>query len=77
MGCSGRPEFELTNPLDCIDYYVLSIEAWMRTTNYNLDEKFYLLGYKFGAYISIFYAIKFSTNLLGVILLSPIGVMSK
>jgi len=31
MGGSGRPPFNHTSSRDCIEYFIGSIEAWMRT----------------------------------------------
>ena len=52
MGASGRPKFELKTAQQCIDYYHLSIEAWMKTVNYK-DEDYILLGHSLGGYLSI------------------------
>ena len=35
MGASGRPPFELSTAQECIDFFVLSIRAWMETVGYH------------------------------------------
>ena len=56
MGCSGRPNFELKTAQQCIDYFILSIEAWVQATKYN-EEPFYILGHSLGGYLSVLYSI--------------------
>jgi cardiolipin-specific phospholipase len=73
LGCSGRPPFNLKNSLDCIDYYLYSIEAWMKTSNYN-SEEFCLMGHSLGGYLSTMYALKYPRNVKKLILFSPVGV---
>ena len=37
LGASGRPPFDLRNSQDCIDYYMYSIESWMKTVDYKSE----------------------------------------
>lgn len=59
MGLSGRPKFTLTRPKDFIDYFILSIEAWIKETGYtNNGEKYILAGHSIGGYVCANYALK-------------------
>ena len=55
QGASGRPDFSIKkSAADCIDYFLLSIEAWMRTTKYRRggkESEYILLGHSLGGYI--------------------------
>ena len=73
LGCSGRPPFDLKNSLDCIDYFLYSIEAWMKTTGYK-SEEFYLMGHSLGGYLSAMYALKFPKKMIKLLLFSPVGI---
>jgi pimeloyl-ACP methyl ester carboxylesterase len=56
QGFSGRPNFTLTNCQDCIDYFLLSLRAWMKTSKYD-SEPFIMSGHSMGGYLSTLYAI--------------------
>ena len=73
LGSSGRPPFALENSQDCIDYYLYSIEAWMKTVNYK-SEEFFLMGHSLGGYISIMYSLRYPVSIKKLILCSPVGV---
>jgi cardiolipin-specific phospholipase len=74
MGASGRPQtFLPENCEECLDYFLLSMRAWMEQTNYD-DEEYFLLGHSLGGHLSILYAILYPTNLRKLILASPVGV---
>ena len=77
QGASGRPAFDLSSPHQCIDYFVLSIEAWMKASNYRVDDEYILLGHGLGGYVAAQYALKFPTKLTKLVLLSPVGLPSK
>ena len=60
MGASGRPPFNLTSGRDSIEYFIHSIEAWVRATKYRDDcDEFYLLGHSLGGNISVHYALRY------------------
>jgi cardiolipin-specific phospholipase len=73
LGCSGRPPFDLKNSQDCIDYYLYSIEAWMKTVNYK-SEEYILMGHSLGGYLSIMFSLRYPANIKKLILFSPVGV---
>lgn len=54
---SGRPPFLAKNAPECIDFFQMSLDAWVTATNYD-SEKFYILGHNFGGYIAAEYALK-------------------
>jgi cardiolipin-specific phospholipase len=58
MGASGKPTFNLETSQECIDYFVESIEAWMKISGYR-NEEYTLLGHSFGGYMATHYAIKY------------------
>lgn len=72
MGASGRPHFKLRTARDCIEFFIHSIEAWMRTVK--LDEQFILIGHSLGAYISVEFSLRYSHRVNKLILLSPAGI---
>ena len=60
MGASGRPTFNLNTGRDSIEYFIHSIEGWIRSTKYRDDcEDFYLLGHSLGGNISVHYALRY------------------
>lgn len=83
MGCSGRPPFStkvVDTPRLAIDYFIVSLEAWMATSGYKTrvgkDRGFSIVGHSLGGYIGAHYAVSdycqgFVKNLL---LLSPGGL---
>lgn len=73
LGASGRPPFDLKNSLDCIDYYMYSIEAWMKTVGYKTEE-YFLMGHSLGGYLSTLYSLKYPKKIKKLILFSPVGV---
>jgi cardiolipin-specific phospholipase len=56
MGCSGRPPYSLTTAQESIDFFLLSIEAWMQAVSYKTSE-YILLGHSLGGYLAANYAI--------------------
>lgn len=64
MGCSGRPEFS-TKIVDdsekVINYFIVSIEAWMIASEYKdkvgTDRGFVLVGHSLGGYLSVHYTL--------------------
>jgi pimeloyl-ACP methyl ester carboxylesterase len=77
MAGSGRPPFSLTSAPDCIDFFVFSIEAWMKATRYNESENYYLLGPSLGGYLCACYALRYPEKITKLILMSPVGVPHK
>ena len=76
QGCSGTPPFGLAQSEESVDYFMLSIEAWMQTVDYR-STPYILLAYSFGAYLSSFYATRYPEKIDKVIMLSPLGLVSK
>ena len=58
---------------------VCSDEAWMRTSKYREgpNSDFILLGHSLGAYLSVLFALKFPAKIKKLILMSPIGLLTK
>ena len=75
LGLSGKPEeFNLTDPTECVNYYLGAIEAWIRTTGYREEGEFYLCGHSLGGHIITHFAMKYPTNIAKILLFSPVGV---
>lgn len=85
LGGSGRPPYKLRTSRDSNQFYVLSIEAWMRVQediqlvrNGKLTdghkEKMIVLGHSLGGYLSILYAHRFPERVEQLLLLSAVGV---
>lgn len=72
MGASGRPMFKLRTARDCIEYFIHSIEAWMRETN--LDEPVVIVAHSLGANISTEFSLRYAHRVSKLILLSPAGI---
>lgn len=72
MGASGRPPFKLRTSRDCEEYFIHSIEAWMRNQKFN--EKFVLIGHSLGGYISTQFSLRYPNRVSHLILLSPVGI---
>ena len=76
MGCSGRPPFALDTAAESIDYFLLSIEAWMQTAAYKTEE-YVLLGHSLGGYLSANFAIRYPQKLAKLLLVSAVGIQPK
>ena len=61
LGASGRPEYNLKTPQECLDYYLYSTEAWMLASKYREGPApdYILLGHSLGGYIAGHFALKF------------------
>ena len=70
MGLSSRPNFDCTTTKETIDYFIDSIEKWRIGVGL---EKFILAGHSFGGYMSCQYAVKYSSYVTKLILISPLG----
>jgi pimeloyl-ACP methyl ester carboxylesterase len=77
MGFSGRPVFSLETAQDCINYFVLSIEAWMRETKYKEKGEYILLGHSLGGYLAINFCLQYPEKIKQLVLVSPVGVPSR
>ena len=69
FGKSSRPQFP-TDPEDCEQFFVESIEAWRKQKNL---DKMVLLGHSFGGYQAACYAIKYPQHVHHLILADPWG----
>ena len=56
FGLSSRPEFDLTDPQEIIDYFTDSIDKWRQEIGLKF---FHLGGHSFGGYLAGNYALKF------------------
>lgn len=82
MGCSGRPTYStnvVSTPQIAIDYFIISIEAWMIKSNYKKlvgTKGCTIVGHSFGAYITSWFAVsQYAQEFLnGIVLLSPAGL---
>ena len=74
FGLSSRPAFNLTNPIQIIDFFVESIEAWRREMGIT---KFVLGGHSFGGYLASNYALKYEHHLTTLLLFSPAGASKR
>lgn len=82
MGCSGRPTYStnvVSTPQIAIDYFIISLEAWMIKSNYKKlvgTKGCTIIGHSFGAYITAWYAVsEYAQGFLnGIVLLSPAGL---
>ena len=73
MGVSGRPKFILKDCQDSIDYFMLSMRAWMETTSYH-GEPYYVCGHSLGGYLMSLYSLTYPENIQKLILMSPVGL---
>ena len=79
MGCSGRPEYSsdrVNTPELAIEYFMIVIEAWIKTTGYRdkCGQSYILTGHSLGGYLSTHYAIKYPLKIEKLCLLSTVGV---
>ena len=76
QGASGRPELEentLTNYDDTIDYIVGKLSRFVEV-NDHLPESFYIVGHSMGSIVSSHFTFKNPNKVLGLVLLSPVGI---
>lgn len=71
FGRSSRPHFDLTNCLSAETKFVEAIEDWRMAMD--LNEKFFLIGHGFGAYLATLYTIRYGQFIQKLILLDPWG----
>jgi len=71
MGLSSRPKFEIYNTEECIAFFVDSIEEWRKALK--LDQ-ITLCGHSLGGYLSVNYALKYSSVIKRLVLMSPAGI---
>ena len=72
MGASGRPPFNLKTSRDSIEYFIHSIEAWVRSQK--IKEKFVIIAHSYGGYISSEFSLRYPNRVSKLILLSPAGI---
>lgn len=77
MGASGRPTFTLTKAEQCIEFFMISFEAWMQATKYKAEGDFILAGHSLGGYLSTQYVLKHPENITKLILISSVGIQKK
>ncbi len=75
FGRSSRPTFDQTNCLNAEIKFVESIEDWRIAVD--LNEKFFLVGHGFGAYLATLYTIRYGKFIEKLILLDPWGFNPK
>ena len=73
MGSSGRPAFNLATARESIEFYIGSLEAWMKTS-LEQNEKVYILGHSLSGFMLVHFAIRHPERVSGLILASPAGV---
>jgi len=74
FGRSSRPRFTGRDPAAAIRWWVDSLEAWRVAMKI---ERMVLLGHSLGGYVAGHYGLLHPTNLAGLILLSPFGVLPR
>jgi len=72
MGLSSRPKFEIYNTEECIAFFVDSIEEWRKALK--LDQ-ITLCGHSLGGYLSVNYALKYTSFISRLVLMSPAGII--
>lgn len=72
MGASGRPPFCHRTSRDSIQYFIHSIEAWIR--HQNIKEKLIIIAHSYGGYISTEFSLRYPNRVSKLILLSPAGI---
>ena len=72
MGASSRPEFEITDPQEAVDYLTQWLEVWRKKMG-NLTD-FILAGHSFGGFVCGHYAVKHPQHIKKLLMLSPFGV---
>ncbi|KAG9301678.1 hypothetical protein G9A89_016749 [Geosiphon pyriformis] len=71
-GRSSRPKYNCgEDPKKAQEWWVESLEAWRIAMGI---EKFTLVGHSMGGYVSASYALKYKSNLVKLVLISPIGL---
>lgn len=75
FGRSSRPTFDSTNGMNAETKFVESIEDWRQAVK--LQEKFYLVGHGFGAYLATLYTVRYGRFIRKLILLDPWGFNPK
>ncbi|KRX02794.1 hypothetical protein PPERSA_02284 [Pseudocohnilembus persalinus] len=71
FGLSSRPNFELTETKEIIQFMLDSVEVWRKKVI--PEKKFVLCGHSYGGYISGMYSSKYPQFLNGLVLISPVG----
>ncbi|CAF1551852.1 unnamed protein product [Rotaria magnacalcarata] len=71
FGRSSRPNFDQTNSINAETKFIESIEDWRIVVG--LQEKFFLIGHGFGAYLATLYTIRYGLFIKKLILLDPWG----
>ncbi|CAF3761178.1 unnamed protein product [Rotaria sp. Silwood1] len=75
FGRSSRPIFDQTNSTKAETKFIESIEDWRIAVG--LQEKFFLVGHGFGAYLATLYTIRYGSYIKKLILLDPWGFNPK
>ncbi|CAM4915217.1 unnamed protein product [Rotaria socialis] len=75
FGRSSRPNFDQTNSINAETKFIESIEDWRIAVG--LQEKFFLIGHGFGAYLATLYTIRYGLFIKKLILLDPWGFNPK
>lgn len=75
FGRSSRPNFDTANNVNAEMKFVESIEDWRIAID--LQEKFFLIGHGFGAYLSALYTLRYGQFVKKLILLDPWGFNPK
>lgn len=71
MGGSSRPEFNVNNHTDALNFFVDSIEEWRKEVKL---EKFTFVAHSLGGYVSAQYALRYPQYIERLFLISPAGV---
>ncbi|KRX02970.1 hypothetical protein PPERSA_09388 [Pseudocohnilembus persalinus] len=69
-GLSARPDFNLKESTDIINFFTESLEIWRQKMKI---EKFILIGHSFGGFLSAHYTVKYQKYVENLHLLSPLG----
>ena len=81
MGSSGRPPYTCKSVEKAEDFFIDSIRQWKvklwEEKGYSEDKKYYLAGHSLGGYLSSVYALKYESEIIKLILLSPVGIPEK
>jgi len=56
FGSSGRPDFYCNDAQQCIEFFVLQLEAWITKTGYDKQGPFSVMSHSMGCYIMTHYA---------------------
>lgn len=73
MGCSGRPDYYAKTIEENIEFFMLSIENWMKQTGYN-EQKFNILAHSMGCYFSTNYACRHPNEIEQIMFISAAGM---